>query len=131
MIVDQELRVQNPFITYPAVCQWLEREDLAELTEPLHAYERSYRDQCHARAPTNCILPSAPQRDEAFDTLLPPRVDPAVALCATGEPSLVREAVVERNFTMAVDTMKLCRVDRLKLNLWFVWLGVRLSLIHI
>ncbi|WFD47524.1 hypothetical protein GLX27_002176 [Malassezia furfur] len=125
MIVDQELRVQNPFITYPAVCQWLEREDLAELTEPLHAYERSYRDQCHARAPTNCILPSAPQRDEAFDTLLPPRVDPAVALCATGEPSLVREAVVERNFTMAVDTMKLCRVDRLKLNLWFVWLGVR------
>ncbi|KAI3620221.1 hypothetical protein CBS9595_002188 [Malassezia furfur] len=125
MIMDQELRVQNPFITYPAVCKWLEREDLAELTAPLHAHEANYRNLCNARVSSSCILPGAPQRDEAFDTLLPPRVDPAVALCATGEPSLVREAVVERNFTMAIDTMKLCRVDRLKLDLWLVWLGVR------
>lgn len=123
MIIDQELRVQNPFVTLPTVQRWLARDDLAFVTSPLRARERRYQRRCRSARPY--ALPDVPRYEEAFDTCLPPRVDPAVALGASGPPSLMREVVVECNFTMAIDTMKLCRVDRLKLNLWFVWLGVR------
>ncbi|WFD43875.1 hypothetical protein MPSI1_002540 [Malassezia psittaci] len=124
LIFDQELRVQNPFAELKSVQQWLSRDDMAFVTSRIRAHERRYQRRCHA-CEQICPLPRVIHTEEAFDTCLPPRVDPAVALCVTGSISLIREAVVELNFSLITSVLKLCRMDRLKLNLWYVWLGER------
>lgn len=124
MLLAQETRVQNPFIALQWVQRWLQRDDLAFVTSSLRAAERRYQKK--HRAATSSVSNIPPHdADTAFDTTLPPEIVPAEALAASGSrPSLIREAVIEWNTSAAIDTMKLCPVDRLKIDLWYVWLGV-------
>ena len=42
--------------------------------------------------------------------------------CCNVRPSIVRQAVVEHNFAMVMNLMRLCLVDRLRVDLWLMWL---------
>lgn len=144
-ILEQETSLQNPFFALGWIQRWLARPDLTEVTRDLRYQERDYQ-RAYQAAPWD--LPPLPTERLAKDVspasgraALPPvhmysphersqPYSPAESLllsaAAPGEalPSVVRQAVVEHNFEMASLLMRLCSIDRLRVDLWLVWLGI-------
>lgn len=144
LILEQETNLQNPFFTLGWIHRWLARPDLAELTRDLRHQERDYQ-KAYQESPWDLpLLPTEAPCDlspASGRAALPPvhtyslhqrsqQYTPAESLllsaAAPGEalPSLVREVVVEHNFEMASLLMRLCSIDRLRVDLWLVWLGI-------
>ncbi|WFD06363.1 hypothetical protein MVES1_001708 [Malassezia vespertilionis] len=146
-IIEDEMHVQNPFLSYIWALQELERADLANVTADVRASEVAYRRACmkQPRIQQLCSdkvedIAGVDERQRSLGALLPPPLYPRDALILSSRPagqrvrhsgkredsriSLIREAIVERNVNVAIQMMKLCPLDRLKLDLWYVWLGV-------
>ncbi|WFD26082.1 hypothetical protein MNAN1_001057 [Malassezia nana] len=153
LILEQETYLQNPFFALGWVHRWLARPDLASLTRDLRHQERDYQ-KAYQEAPWDLPpLPRKPSPGSKFDASMGPqglrstcshrhifyqhdnlpRYTPAECLLLSEAepskalPSIVRWAVVEHNFKMVCLLMRLCSIDRLRVDLWLMWLGLHAS----
>lgn len=146
LILEQETHLQNPFFALGWIHRWLARPDLSELTRELRDQERAYQKAYQASPKelpsVRTDWPAASElRPAAGRAAFPPvhmftqheRTQPysladSLLLSAGAHsevlPSMVRQAVVEHNFEMASLLMRLCSIDRLRVDLWLVWLGI-------
>lgn len=132
-ILEQETFFQNPFFALGWVQRWLARSDLSQVTRPLRAQERAYQNAY--RADPWCLdvpVSSLSRRNSSPNVV--PRLSLTPAEClllSLGDtqssqpaPTLVRQAVVEHNFEMVILAMRLCTLDRLRIDMWRMWLGL-------
>lgn len=150
LILEQETYLQNPFFALGWVHRWLARPDLASLTRDLRHQERDYQ-KAYQEAPWDLPpLPTKSSPGSALDASMgpqgqrsacsrghmfyqrddSPRYTPAECLLLSAAepgktlPSIVRWAVVEHNFKTVCLLMRLCSIDRLRVDLWVMWLGL-------
>lgn len=108
-----ESHVQNPFIGWTWVQQSMNEDGFSFVTTGLRSLERKYRQfglpeklRGRGMGVLPVLMPDVPRRDGY----------PAYV-------SLTREAVVDFNYEQLRQVFKFCSLDRLKLEMWNVWLG--------
>lgn len=109
-----EIDARNPFLSWNLVKKRLEDDDLAFATTSLRARERRYAQRIYERRErqeSRRGTIDGHQSTEPFNHRDPPF-------------ALTKDAVVEINYRRVMRVMKACRVDRQKILLWKVWLGV-------
>ena len=100
-----EVDARNPFISWNLVKKRLDDDDLAFASTSLRARERRYAQR---------ILGRRESQSAGVDEFI----------ANTTRYVLTKDAVVEINYRRVVRVMKACKVDRHKLQLWKIWLGV-------
>lgn len=140
VIVDEETDIQNPFMALGWIQRWLARPELSDVTRPLRVQEHQFQ-QAYRAMPW--VLPDAALPRDARSASSAPgdgsdtgsdsrasSLKPAACLlssCADDDkavPSLLRVAIVEYNFDRVTLAMRLCITDRLRMDLWRMWLGL-------
>lgn len=104
-----EIDARNPFISWNLVKKRLDDDDLAWASTSIRARERRYAQKLWERKETNAG--GGQGIEEEHD-----------AHCPRYE--LTKDALVEINYRRVMRIMKACKVDRHKLQLWKIWLGV-------
>lgn len=94
-----EVDARNPFISWNLVKKRLDDDDLAFASASLRARERRYAQKLLERR-GSVASAEAPSYD------------------------LTKDAVVEINYRRVMRVMRACKVDRHKVQLWKIWLGV-------
>jgi len=94
-----EVDARNPFISWNLVKKRLDDDDLAFASASLRARERRYAQRMLERRGS-------------------------VASVEVSSYDLTKDAVVEINYRRVMRVMRACKVDRHKVQLWKIWLGV-------
>lgn len=112
-----QVDARNPFISWKTVKRRLEDDDMAFAGTFIRAKDRKFAQRKHEKA----------KKRASRKTLLPPlegEFDSDPALEKEEAHSLTREALIEINFRRLSRVLRACRMDRQKLQLWRLWLGV-------
>lgn len=136
-----EIDACNPFISWKFVKSRLADDDMGWKTTSLRQRERRYQTRKNQTPLTSAISPTA-GRHQPNGMLEGSRAGPrrqsttlqdtygGDMFAAIDAYELTRDALVEINWMRVKKVLRACRLDRQRLDLWRLWLGLDTSLLN-